>query len=55
MSNVDTQYEIKFLLDANQVLTDEHTLRTELVHLDLGRATDGYLLHGYARTGFLPR
>lgn len=28
------QYELKFLLDANQVLTDEHTLRTELVHLD---------------------
>ncbi|WP_090739069.1 hypothetical protein [Paenibacillus sp. Mc5Re-14] len=34
MSNVDMQYELKFLLDANQVLTDEHTLRTELVHLD---------------------
>ncbi|MBB6023612.1 hypothetical protein HNR77_004713 [Paenibacillus sp. JGP012] len=34
MSNVDTQYEIKFLLDANQVLTDKHTWRTELVHLE---------------------
>ncbi|URJ50989.1 histidine phosphatase family protein [Paenibacillus polymyxa] len=34
MSQTEMQYEIKFLLDGNQVLTDEHELRVDLVHLD---------------------
>ncbi|MBE0343727.1 hypothetical protein E4V51_26670, partial [Paenibacillus sp. 28ISP30-2] len=34
MSQTEMQYEIKFLLDGNQVLSDEHELRVDLVHLD---------------------
>ncbi|KQO18417.1 histidine phosphatase family protein [Paenibacillus sp. Leaf72] len=34
MSQTEMPYEIKFLLDGNQVLTDKHELRTDLVHLD---------------------
>ncbi|MDY8022017.1 histidine phosphatase family protein [Paenibacillus polymyxa] len=34
MSQSEIQYEIKFFLDGNQVLTDEHELRVDLVHLD---------------------
>ncbi|WP_226002709.1 hypothetical protein [Paenibacillus sp. BJ-4] len=34
MSQTEMQYEIKFILDGNQVLSDEHELRVDLVHLD---------------------
>lgn len=34
MKQTEMQYEIKFLLDGNQLLTDEHKLRVDLMHLD---------------------